>query len=422
MKRSSSRCRSNRAPGPFADECEKGARVIAEKSYTLTKGTVLAPDGTLQARDLSIAGAVVADEDQRALGSRDTIDCSGLTILPGIIDVHGDAFEREIEPRPGVAIGHRIALGAVDRTLIANGITTAFHGLTISWEPGQRSLDAGRRFLSALDDARPKMQADHRVQVRWETFALNAVDDVFRWLQASPKIALAFNDHTTSTVEKVRAGHHEKLDQWAKRSGLEPAEYVDLAHAVFQRAADVPKAIEQLAAAARAQAIPMLSHDERRLDERRRYRVIGASICEFPLAPEVAANAISNAEAVVLGGPNVIRGGSHTGALSAEDAIRDGLCTVLASDYYYPSLFHAAERLVARGVLPLAEAWALVSTNAAAAMGLSDRGKLAPGCRADCVLADTCGSEWRLVATIAAGRLTRLSHGPPLTTSPPLAS
>ena len=371
---------------------------------------MLAPDGTLQVRDLSIAGAVIADEDRRGLASRDTIDCSGLTILPGIIDVHGDAFEREIEPRPGVAIDHRIALGAVDRTLIANGITTAFHGLTVSWEPGQRSLDAGRRFLSALDNARSKMLADHRVQVRWETFALDAVDDVLMWLQASPKVALAFNDHTTSTIEKVRAGHHEKLGQWAKRAGLEPAEYVDLAHAMSERAADVPGAIERLAAAARAQAIPMLSHDERTLDERTRYRTIGASICEFPLATEVAANAISNAEAVVLGGPNVIRGGSHTGALSAENAIRDGLCTVLASDYYYPSLFHAAERLVARGVLPMAEAWALVSSNAAAAMGLSDRGELATGCRADCVLADTRQSEWRLVATISAGRLTRLSH------------
>ena len=125
-------------------------------------------------------------------------------------------------------------------------------------------------------------------------------------------------------------------------------------------------------------------------------------VCEFPLAREVAVDAIASGEHVIMGGPNVIRGGSHMGALSAEEAIGEGLCSVLASDYYYPSLFHAAERLVARGVRPLNEAWDIVSRNPAAAMGLDDRGTIEVGRRADLVVLDGSG-PWRLVHTVSGG-------------------
>jgi alpha-D-ribose 1-methylphosphonate 5-triphosphate diphosphatase len=93
------------------------------------------------------------------------------------------------------------------------------------------------------------------------------------------------------------------------------------------------------------------------------------------------------------------------GALSAEEAIGDGLCTVLASDYYYPSLLHAAERLVDRGVADLDRAWSLVSRNAADAMGLDDRGVIEIGRRADIAVVD-CSGPWRLVHTIAGGCVT----------------
>lgn len=146
----------------------------------------------------------------------------------------------------------------------------------------------------------------------------------------------------------------------------------------------------------------MLSHDERSCGERAVHRALGVRVCEFPLAREVAADAVARGEHVVMGGPNVIRGGSHTGAMSAEDSIRDGVCTVLASDYYYPSLLHAAERLVGRGVQSMGDAWRLVSRNPAAAMGLHDRGEIALGRRADLAVID-CSGPWRLVHTVVGG-------------------
>ena len=126
------------------------------------------------------------------------------------------------------------------------------------------------------------------------------------------------------------------------------------------------------------------------------------TVCEFPFAAKVAEDAVANDEHLILGGPNVVRGGSHTSAMSAEDAISNGLCTVLASDYYYPSLLHAVESLVRRGVQTLPEAWQLISQNPAVAMGLSDRGSLEAGKRAYLVVVD-CRDNRRVVHTIAGG-------------------
>ncbi|MEO1614090.1 MAG: alpha-D-ribose 1-methylphosphonate 5-triphosphate diphosphatase, partial [Pseudomonadota bacterium] len=104
------------------------------RSLRLSNGTVLTPDGALERRDVHVADGEIVD----AFDAAETMDCSGLTILPGIVDIHGDAFEAAIHPRPGVAIPFEVAMRSVDAQLIANGITTAFHGLTISWEPGAR--------------------------------------------------------------------------------------------------------------------------------------------------------------------------------------------------------------------------------------------------------------------------------------------
>ena len=368
-------------------------------SLSLTGGQVLTPQGSLEDTDLHIAGGQIVETP--AAGCTQ-IDCRGYSVLPGIIDVHGDAFELELHPRPGVDIAFPIAMGSVDRQLLANGITTAFHGLTVSWEPGARSLAAGRRFMEGFQALRPRLTADHRVQLRWETFAHDAIHDLAAWLGHEPTPAIAFNDHTTATMEKVKTGSHQKLDQWAQRAGMTVEAYLDEVETVGRRAPEVPAKIREVADLARSQGAVMLSHDERSRGERAIHRGLGIDVCEFPLAREVAADAVANGEHVIMGGPNVIRGGSHTGAMSAEDTIGEGLCTVLASDYYYPSLLHAAERLVSRGACTLGEAWSLISENPAKAMGLQDRGTLEPGRRADIVVVD-CSGPWRLVRCIVGG-------------------
>ena len=154
----------------------------------------------------------------------------------------------------------------------------------------------------------------------------------------------------------------------------------------------------------------MLSHDDDTPAMRKAFRAQGIAIAEFPVNEETAREAVAGGDFIVFGAPNVVRGGSHTGWTKASDMIAKGLCSILASDYYYPAQLLAAFRLVADGVLPLPAAWDLISSAPARAAGLTDRGVLDPGHRADIILVDDQKPlRPRIVAVIAAGRLVHMT-------------
>jgi alpha-D-ribose 1-methylphosphonate 5-triphosphate diphosphatase len=131
---------------------------------------------------------------------------------------------------------------------------------------------------------------------------------------------------------------------------------------------------------------------------------------EFPTTVETAQEAARAGDDIVLGAPNVVRGGSHIGWINARDMIAQGLCSILASDYYYPAPLIAAFRLAADSVVTIEKAWTLVSGIPAAAVGLADRGVIAAGRRADLILVDPVGEQPRVVATIVAGRVVHLTE------------
>ena len=336
------------------------------------------------------------------------IDATDLLVLPGIVDVHGDAFERQIMPRSGVHFELELAMQDTDTQLATNGITTAFHGLTISWEPGLRSVENARQFMKTFGKLRQQFSVDHRIQLRWETFALDAIHDVAAWLLGRPRPTLAFNDHTTSTIKRVEAGNLEKISGWAARCNLTPEDYIQRLYDMSARKGEVLEAIEMLAKIARDHNVGILSHDDVTAKDRRFYRALGSTISEFPLTREAINEAKNADEPTVFGAPNVVRGGSHNGALSAAAIVQEGLCTILASDYHYPSMLRAAFKLVREYDVSLAKAWALVSRNPAEALGLSDRGSLEIGKRADIVIVDTNRVFLKPVATISRGNLVYL--------------
>jgi alpha-D-ribose 1-methylphosphonate 5-triphosphate diphosphatase len=137
------------------------------------------------------------------------------------------------------------------------------------------------------------------------------------------------------------------------------------------------------------------------------FRERGARICEFPMAEDVGRAAVTAGDFVAMGCPNVVRGGSHLGWASAAVMVEAGVCTVLTSDYYYPAMMRAAFVLADRSVLDLARAWALISGNPARAGGLTDRGTIEAGKRADLVVVDP-GTR-RAVATVVGGRIAHLT-------------
>jgi len=359
-------------------------------------------DGAFVETSLRIAGrdidALDAEQGRAALH----IDADGLLVLPGIIDLHGDAFERQMMPRPGVDFPTDVALIDSDRQAIANGITTVFHGTTWSWEPGLRSAENARKLLDAIEVLRPQLAADTRYHLRHETHNLEAEAEITQWLSEGRIDLFAFNDH--SNVKP------KKRNQLAERAGLSVEAINDMLDRVVARRPEVPASIARLAAAARAANIGMLSHDDNSPAMRQEFRALGATIAEFPVNEETARDAAAAGDFIVFGAPNVVRGGSHTGWTKASDMIAQGLCSVLASDYYYPAQLLAAFRLAADGILPLASAWNLISSAPARAAGLADRGALAAGRRADVIVVDDkVPLRPRIVAVIAAGRLVHLA-------------
>ena len=335
------------------------------------------------------------------------VDARGLLVLPGIVDLHGDAFERQIQPRPGVSFPMALALADTEAQMLANGITTGFSGITLSWEPGLRSAATWTGFLDALD-ARPHTACDHRVHMRWEAFNLDALDLALADIASGRVHMLGLNDHTPAILRKI----HDPVTaaKYSERAGMSVPEFRRHAEAAQARAPEVPAAQDRIAAAARHAGLPLASHDDDTVAARNSYRALGARICEFPMTEAVAQAAVAAGDWVVMGSPNVVRGGSHLGWASAAGMVEAGLCRVLTSDYYYPALAQAPFVLAARGVVGLAAAWALVSTNPAAAAGLTDRGTLAPGQRADLLLVDPAPLP-RIVATITQGRIAASTAG-----------
>jgi alpha-D-ribose 1-methylphosphonate 5-triphosphate diphosphatase len=344
------------------------------------------------------------------------IDASDLLVLPGIVDLHGDAFERQMIPRPGVDFPIDVALIDSDRQAISNGITTVFHATTWSWEPGLRSGDNARSLLDNIEALRPRLAADTRFHLRHETYNLDAEAEICRLLADRRIDLFAFNDHMDSTVRDL--AKPKKRNRMVERTGLADHDFDALVGRVAARADDVPASIAKLAAAARAAKVRMLSHDDDTPELRREFRAQGIKIAEFPVNEETAREAADGGDAIVFGAPNVVRGGSHTGWTKASDMIAKGLCSVLASDYYYPAPLLAAFRLAADGILPLPAAWNLISAAPARAAGLTDRGDLASGSRADIILVDDRSPlRPRIVAVIAAGRLVHLTEADRLSRS-----
>ncbi|MEP3276842.1 MAG: alpha-D-ribose 1-methylphosphonate 5-triphosphate diphosphatase, partial [Stappiaceae bacterium] len=301
-------------------------------------------------------------------GSADTIvDCRGYTLAPAMIDVHGDAFERQMAPRPNVFFPTEAALLETDRQLAANGIATAYHALTLSWEPGLRSVQRGEAFLDALDALDNRLMIENRIQLRWETFAFEAVPLIENALRKPLTPSLAFNDHTSMTMRPLDLPAQDRLFEHnpdfatadlsdpafmaragriGPRAGLSSEDYYALLIDVWQRRSEVPATISKVSELARAAGAPMLSHDDTQDETRSYFRSKGATISEFPMRVPVARTAKKRGDTIVFGAPNVVRGGSHIGSPSAADMVEDGLCDILASDYFYPAMLTAIARLL----------------------------------------------------------------------------
>ncbi len=378
---------------------------IADATVTVADGLIVEIGGPVQGLEISAYGKVLA---------------------PAIIDVHGDAFERQLMPRPGVYFPIEVALIDTDRQLAANGIATAYHAITLGWEPGLRDVARGRELIQSIRDLSPRLTVENRVQLRWETFAFEALEVIKSALKGPLLPSVAFNDHTSMTMRAYDVPVQERefelspdfstasLDDErmkkrtlskAQRAGLSHEDYIALLGKVWDRRGDVPNKISEVASMASAVGAPMLSHDDTRAATRTYFRNLGASVTEFPMVTEAVEAARKHEDLIILGAPNAARGGSHIGSIGAADMVEAGLCDALASDYFYPAMLAAIDRLDREKRADRVTLWSLMSSGPARAMKLSDRGSITIGSRADLVLMDWTKGQTPVVdGTWIAGR------------------
>ena len=347
------------------------------RGRVLVDGADEVAPGFVEWHDGRIARVVTGEDDVPA----DAEDVGDALVLPGIVDVHGDAFERALMPRGGVVIDPDLALAANDAQLLAAGITTAYLSATDSWEPGLRS----RETLVALVAARARRATAAprlEIHVRHERANTDGLEQLEAWVADGVVTMLSYNDHT---------GHSISASQ-VERSGVSRAE-LEARHAAAVGRLDTGAIQERrLAACARERSCVTASHDADTLDDLERDLELGVAIAEFPTTIDLAARYRDEGIAVVLGAPNLVRGGSHLGNLSVRDAWAAGVADLLCSDYHYPSLLAAPFCLVAAGLASIGGAWRAVSAIPAAVAGLSDRGRLVEGGVADIVVVDPPGA------------------------------
>lgn len=365
-----------------------------------TGAQVLGADA-LEPRPLAVAQGLITDVAQTT-----RVDLDGYMIVPGIVDVHGDGFERHLAPRRGAMKTMQEGLVAAEAELAANGITTAVLAQFISWEGGLRGYEFAEQVFGAILQVSDTLVTDLRGQLRLETHLLDLYADLPQRMQDWGLSYVVFNDHLPH--DRLAKGQVPKrMVGQALKAGRNPDDHLRMMQDLHAQSADVPGALDWLCKVLAARGIQMGSHDDTTAEGRALWRKRGVRVAEFPETLEAAEAAAAAGDHVVLGSPNVVRGGSHNGNVSALDLISMGIGGALASDYHYPSPRRAAFMLADSGVLPLAQAWHLVSAGPAAVLGLSDRGVIATGKRADLLVLDA--QTRRVALTMSGGRVSYMS-------------
>ena len=352
---------------------------------------VLWPDGLAEG-DLAVSDGMFASGSHGR-----SVDLSGFRILPGIVDIHGDGFERHLAPRRGVMKDFGEGLRSVDAELAANGITTAVLAQFWSWEGGMRGPEHAARLVDGLKTT-PDLRVDMQVQLRFETHMLDDYEAMEALIDRGGITYVVLNDHLPHDA-LIKGKKPPRLTGQALKGGRSPEAHLAMMQAMHNRTEEVPAALEGLAARLRAKGVIVGSHDDNTIAGRTWFRSIGVDVSEFPETEETARFAQDGGDQVILGAPNVVRGGSHAGKVSAVDLIGQGIGVALASDYHYPAPRQAALALADQ--VGLDTAWGLVSRGPAGVLGLSDRGQIEFGLRADFVVLDDLN---RVVATFVRGQ------------------
>lgn len=377
----------------MAETILTNARLVLDDR--VVSGTLVHSDGMI--RD-------VVEGPSRAAGA---IDLEGDLLAPGLIEVHTDNLEKHFVPRPGVIWPNPLAAAlAHDGQMAAAGVTTVCDAIFVGGYEVENDARKGLlpKMVAAIEEgvAAGLFRADHRIHLRCELTDPGMPEHLAPFA-ARPLVALAsLMDHTPGQRQWRDVA---QLKRFMIREGLSPAD-ADLlvekrtADGARAAAANWPQAVRLF----REQGVPLASHDDTTEEHVAEAAAAGCSISEFPTTLAAARAARKAGLATVGGAPNVVRGGSHSGGVSAAELAREGALDALSSDYVPASLLQAVVALTREPGLALHEAFGLASANPARMLRLADRGRLAAGLRADLLRVRIHGDTPVVRGLVVAGR------------------
>ncbi|MFC4776092.1 alpha-D-ribose 1-methylphosphonate 5-triphosphate diphosphatase [Paenibacillus sp. GCM10023252] len=382
------------------------------QSLLIHGGTIVLPDeavtGAVAIRDGVIEGVLTSAESvQHWMDNHPDaqyMEAGGRYVLPGLIDIHCDALEKEVQPRPNTLFPLDMSLLEFERKLPLHGITTMYHSLSLGVGLSLR----GDHYLTGMIDQISRYRSKrsmvrNRIHLRYEVSHLDGLARVEQYLNDNQIDYLSFMDHSPGQGQYREEGSFERYVM--KNQGVTAAEVGHIVSTLAENRAKVDwDKLEHLGRLAGEQGIAVASHDDdssQMIEDRSR---LGVSICEFPINMETAKVAADRGIQVCVGAPNVVRGVSHDHNLRASDAIAAGVAHILCSDYHPSSLLTAIFKLVDDGVAALPEAVRMATLHPAQALGIDDHlGSIVPGRAADLIIVDRFEGHPLTVQTLVGG-------------------
>jgi len=375
----------------------------------LTDLRIVTPDGVIERGALCIQNGLISEiiaGDAPDAG----LQLAGMTAIPGLIDLHGDMLERDIEPRPGAYFPIEVALYELDKRLAGAGITTAFAAVGFAWTTNDlRTQEKATEIIRIIHERQHELNVDVRVHARFEVGNPDTAPVLENLLDQGLVDLVSVMDHTPGQGQYKNIQKY--VDFMTRWLGFDPAQIGDdmikQIEGAIEVKAEIPRnwqVVEDVTRIAAVRGIPIASHDDDTLEKVGRMADYGVTISEFPVSLEAAHEARRRGMHVIMGAPNAYRGASTGGNLSALNAVKAGVVDILATDYFPAALLGSAFKLEKDGVLPLHESIKLVSQNPAYATNMTDRGSLQTGKIADIVLVETPpDSHPRVRATLRKG-------------------
>jgi alpha-D-ribose 1-methylphosphonate 5-triphosphate diphosphatase len=353
---------------------------------TIQGGWIVQPDGVFRG-DVTIQDGAIASIDEAADNANGSeslvIDAEGAWILPGLVDIHCDAIEKEVEPRPNTLFPMEMAFLQYERKLAGHGITTMLHSLSLGVGLSLRGEHLVGQIVELIASMREeRAMIRHGIHLRYEVSHLTGFELAQRLMEEGLLDYLSLMDHAPGQGQYHREGSFQRYVM--KNQGVTLDEVSRIMEELQGRRSQVDwDKLKSLTAQARNRGIAVASHDDDNVAAVERSLGFGAMVSEFPLSLETASYAKEMGMGVCVGAPNIVRGGSHDGNLNAIEAIRGGAADILCSDYHPASLLHSIFALEAAGI-PLNQAVNMASLNPASVLGRSGNiGSIEKGKRAD---------------------------------------